>query len=441
MTLGRYVESIGLGGIVLVSLGIAAVSLRRKSLPTWSGAPARLVELIIAISLVVVVSQALGSVGLFRVGPLVIALVLVASLTFWVGRTGAGDPESATAVASPPVAPHSRQEAWWEPVAAILAVSLVAAEWSAGTIHALQDGISGIDSLWYHMPISAEFAQSGSVATLHNINNDNVIEFYPATSELLHAVGILLLGGDFLSPLINAIWLGFALFAAWCLGRRYGVGSLTTMATALVLGTTEVIADEPGTAYNDLVGAALILAALALLAYVDVPWGRRGHVQGLWTAALAAGLAVGVKDTFVLPVAALTVGVIALLPRGQRIRQGLVWCLFVVVTGGFWYGRNLIYAAQPGPKHPPRTGIPSAAEFARHPWNDDCALAFQRSSMEIVFSPWVATGFRPGLVGAGGHCRSGAHRWNRRGRAMDAPNAKRIPTRRRTSHTAHTRSW
>jgi hypothetical protein len=350
MTLGRYMESIVLCGIVIASLAIAGIGLRRKSLPTWSGAPARLVELVIAISLVVVVSQALGTVGLFRMGPLVIVLVLVAALTLWFGKIGGSVPESSPAVvAASPVASQNRQETWWEPVAAILAVSLVAAEWSAGTIRSLQDGVSGIDSLWYHMPISAGFVQSGSVATLHNINNDNVIEFYPATSELLHAVGILLFGSDFLSPLVNVMWLGLALFAAWCLGRRYGVGSLTTMATALVLGTTEVIADEPGTAYNDLVGTALILAALALLAYVDAPWGRRGHVRGLWTVALAAGLAIGVKDTFVFPVAALTVGVIALLPKGQRIRQGVVWCLVVAVAGGFWYGRNLIYAGNPVP--------------------------------------------------------------------------------------------
>jgi hypothetical protein len=111
------------------------------------------------------------------------------------------------------------------------------------------------------VPISAEFVQSGSVATLYSINNGNVIEFYPATSELLHAVGILYFGSDFLSPFMNVMWLGIARFTAGCLGRRYGFGSLTTMATALMLGTTEVTADEPDTAYNDLVGTALILAA------------------------------------------------------------------------------------------------------------------------------------------------------------------------------------
>ncbi len=121
MTLGRYAESIVLCGLVIVSLGVAAVSLRRRSLPTWSGAPARLVELIIAISLVVVVSQTLGTIGLFRVGPLVMALVLVALLTYWVGKIGARGTESLTgAAARPPVVSHSRQEAWWEPVAAIV---------------------------------------------------------------------------------------------------------------------------------------------------------------------------------------------------------------------------------------------------------------------------------------------------------------------------------
>ena len=88
MTLGRYAESIVLSGIVIISLGVAAVSLRRRSLPTWSGAPARLVEMIIAISLVVVVSQTLGTIGFFRVGPLVTTLVLVALLTVWIGKNG-----------------------------------------------------------------------------------------------------------------------------------------------------------------------------------------------------------------------------------------------------------------------------------------------------------------------------------------------------------------
>ena len=287
------------------------------------------------------------------------------------------------------------------------------------------------------MPLSAGFVQSGSVASLHNINNDNVIEFYPATSELLHAVGILLFGSDFLSPLVNALWLGLALFAAWCLGRRYGVGSLTTMATALVLGTTEVIADEPGSAYNDLVGTALVLAALALLAYVDVPWGQRGHVRGLWTVALAAGLAVGVKDTFVFPVAALTVGIIALLPRGERTRQGLLWCALVAVTGGFWYVRNLIYAGNPVPNIQLGLGSFRLPSSPSHIGTTISSSLFNGQAWRLYFLPALPQALRPSMVGAGGHRSCRADRRNRRRRAMDLANAEGIPTRRRRSSTGH----
>ena len=199
------------------------------------------------------------------------------------------------------------------------------------------------------MPLAATFAHSGMVIAPHNINNDNVIEFYPATSELLHAVGIVLLGSDFLSPLVNLFWLALALFAAWCLGKRFGVAAISVVATSMVLGTIEVIASQPGTAYDDVTGAALILAALALLAHVDGLWLRGESLQGLWVAALAAGLTLGIKDTFVVSVAALTLCVIAVLPRGQRARQGAIWCLAAIGTGGFWYVRNVVYAGNPVP--------------------------------------------------------------------------------------------
>ena len=350
MTVGRYVEGVIWCVLVVTSTGVASFSIRKRLLPAWFGAPARLAEIIIGISLVVVVSELLGSIGLFRTIPLVGVLAVVALLAFRFEKRRVVDdePVARQVTHSSLVAPN-RPEARWEPVAAVVAVGLVVAEWSAGTIHALRNGVSAIDTYWYHMPLAVGFVQTGSVITPHNINNDNAIEFYPATSELLHAVGILLLGSDFLSPLANILWLALTLFAAWCLGRRYGVGSISILAMAVVLGTAQMVSSEPGTSYNDIAGAALVVAALALLAYVDGLWDAGRTLQGLWVAALAAGLAVGVKDTLIIPVAALTVGVIVLVPRGQRARRGLVWCLVVAGTGGFWYVRNAIYAGNPVP--------------------------------------------------------------------------------------------
>ena len=64
------------------------------------------------------------------------------------------------------------------------------------------------------MPFAAHIAQTGSVTELLFTDPLYLNWFYPQNSELLHADGLLLLGNDFLSPLLNLAWLGLALLAA-----------------------------------------------------------------------------------------------------------------------------------------------------------------------------------------------------------------------------------
>ena len=52
------------------------------------------------------------------------------------------------------------------------------------------------DSLWYHLPVAARFVQSGRTTSLHYVDTDSIIAFFPWTSSLLHGVGILLLVGS-----------------------------------------------------------------------------------------------------------------------------------------------------------------------------------------------------------------------------------------------------
>ncbi len=56
-----------------------------------------------------------------------------------------------------------------------------------------------------------------------------------------------------------------AFLAAWCIGRPYGRGHLTVVAAAIVLECHTLVVREPGAAKNDLVAAALLLAAVAIL--------------------------------------------------------------------------------------------------------------------------------------------------------------------------------
>ena len=50
--------------------------------------------------------------------------------------------------------------------------------------------MTGFDSTWYHGPFAAGFFQSGDTWGLHFIAPQFLAWFYPANSEVLHAVGM-----------------------------------------------------------------------------------------------------------------------------------------------------------------------------------------------------------------------------------------------------------
>ena len=76
---------------------------------------------------------------------------------------------------------------------AVALALLVAAQWAGPTLLALDRGIYGGDSLWYHMPFAAHIAETGSVTELLFTDPLYLNWFYPQVSELLHADGLLAL--------------------------------------------------------------------------------------------------------------------------------------------------------------------------------------------------------------------------------------------------------
>jgi hypothetical protein len=133
-----------------------------------------------------------------------------------------------------------------------------------------------------------------------------------------------------------------------------------------VLEAHTLIFREPGSGKNDVVAAALVLSAVAML--VSGWAAQRSQARGtgnghratstavgmdptvLAMAGLAAGLAVGTKLTVLATVAALTVVVIALPAAGARGRAALIWLLPLLAGGAFWYLRNLIAVGNPLPQ-------------------------------------------------------------------------------------------
>jgi hypothetical protein len=256
-------------------------------------------------------------------------------------------------------------------------IALVFAHWGLTTKDALDRGIFNFDSLWYHMPFAADMVQSHSVTGLHYTETIFTNWFYPQNSELLHATGILLTHRDTLSLFLNFGFLALSFLAAWCIGRPYGRGHLTVVAAAVVLECHTLVVREPGAAKNDLVAAALLLAAVAILVNAwGVSRGWRGGggsrtarglpagppppgqdpradtfpVWALAAAGLATGLAVGTKSTAVAMAAGLTLAVLVLAPAGRRWAAAGWWFIPALLGGGYWYLRNLIVAGNPLPQ-------------------------------------------------------------------------------------------
>jgi hypothetical protein len=167
---------------------------------------------------------------------------------------------------------------------------------------------------------------------------------YPANSSLLHAIGMVVFDRDLLSPLINLPFMALALLAGWCIGRPRGirVAAAATAGIAALLATPTLAGTQAGEGTNDIVGLALLLAAAALVVTTPRP---RAAVA---IAGLAAGFAAGTKLSFVLPVAALAVGVVAT-ADSRRLRALATFLLPLCLTAGYWYLRNLFSTGSPLP--------------------------------------------------------------------------------------------
>jgi hypothetical protein len=397
MSTSRYLLGAAELAVIATALGLGAYHLRALLVPAWMGALARLAEVVIGISTLIVVSELFGVLGLFEEVPLLIGLVAAGLGTTYLARRY-GLPE-------PPEAPEARSS-WLMIGIGIAAATLVVVHWAHPTGQALDVGMYFQDTTWYHMSFSARFEQTGHIGPLHFTDPLKLaVWFYPQNSELLHGVGIVFLKTDFLSPLINLMWCALCLLAAWCVGRPYAIGGVTLLGAAVVLDSEMMVGSQAGQAPNDVAGLFFLMAALAFLvdgaasahATREAALARRPNaappppapepvaasgnparsgitdeldigvvedvpVEGdpralatvgagpLFMAGLAAGLGIGTKITLLATIAAFTVGVAILGGRRHWLRALGIWLGGMLITAGFWYGRNFVEALNPFPQ-------------------------------------------------------------------------------------------
>jgi hypothetical protein len=352
---------------IVAALGLGGYWLRRWIVPEFSGALARLADATLAVALLLLALEILGTLSILRFGWIIcftIAVGLGAALLGYWKAPDRGEEVKAPAVAK------------WALILAVAVASFTMAEWTFPSQLNLDQGMFGGDTTWYHMPFAATMAQQHSTVHLHFTDPLRLAAwFYPQSSELVHAAAIVLFKTDWLSPLINLFWLAIALLACWCVGRPYKVGPATLIAGAIILDSGVMIETQPGEARNDIMGLAFLIAFAAFLinghqrrapqegvAVQDAP--ERGAAlldKGpLVMAGIAAGLAASVKTTFLVPVAAIAIGVFLFSGRGRRWTTAWILGLSILISGGYWYlraaiktGGNPIPITKFGPLHLP----------------------------------------------------------------------------------------
>jgi hypothetical protein len=336
---GAYAIGLTSTVVVVAVLAWGAWWLRAALLPAWSGANARLAEIVIAIGALIGIAQILGTFGAFEPLPMLVAYVMTGLVMGLIGRRLTPRHGVAPSV----LQPSPRVEI----IAAALAGALVAAQWIMHVAVTYGRGITQPDSLWYHAPFAARFVESGRLMELHDTGLSDLATpihtFLPLSGSLVQGIAMLPFHNDLLSPILNLAWAGLAVLAAWCLGRRYGIGALLVLATIMVLGVPALGGSQPGQAANDVAALGLFVAAVALL--------FEGELAPAPTAlaGVAAGLALGAKLTVAAPLAVLTVGVVVVAFRARRRSAAVWWCATLVLFGGYWFVRNWVIFGNPVP--------------------------------------------------------------------------------------------
>jgi len=339
MSIGGYAVGVLLALVSLLPIAAGARQVRARVLPSWSGSAARVGEAVIAVTLVILALEVVGVMGVLTQVGAAVACVTTGAIA-WVGAGSVPGRRRRGHTTVAERAPHPGTSRVAVAVA-VIGVSVAGAPWLGWVAFAYRQGMQTVDTLWYHMPFAARFVQSASILHLHYVDRDPATPFFPANSELLHALGLLWFRSDLLSPVINLAWAALALAAAWSIGSAARRGPHCLLGAVLVLGTPGLVDTQPGEAYNDIVCLALLLACAAVL----VRGGARPAPTSI--AAAAAGLALGTKYTMIVPAIVLGVGVVAISAQGTRMRQAGLWAIGLVLAGGYWYVRNAVIAGNP----------------------------------------------------------------------------------------------
>ena len=248
---------------------------------------------------------------------------------------------------------------------------------------------AGWDGFKYHLPMTALMRQTGGFDTGPVFNP--VIAAYPKTGEIWAHWLLAVCGDDRWLPLQQVPFLALAMLAVWCAARRLGASAGAAATAGLLFAFAPVVLAQITTAYTDVVFAALVLAALALLlAASTVPSSPLALALGA-----TLGLLGGTKYAGALLAALLFAAAVADALR-RRGRRALPWLALVagllLLLGGDAYLRN--WRQYGNPVFPFRTAV-LGWELPGPRTGDDifgAAEAREQGPLRPLLRSWLAIG-------------------------------------------------
>ncbi len=315
----------------IASVTIAARAVQLRFLPDWHGPDLLLARSIVAVSSLMIWCYLLGSVGAFSKWPLAIAFIATGPAFHFALRpksNGFGSFGDYSAAAS---------------IGLTIGAMALLGIWLINVRYAMRMGLTGTDPLWYHMPFAQRFFQTQSLLSVNYAEPLFQTYFYPSSGSVFHALGMVFYERDFLSIYINVVWLALAVLAGASIGHRKGVAATSALGVMAVMAADGVLRGSAGSAMVEAPSTFFFLAACAIL--LRDPTGRTALVL----AGLAGGLGLAFKLTIAIPVVALTIAVLILAGKGNRVRNTAIWIVSVMATSLFWFIRNFAEAGNPLP--------------------------------------------------------------------------------------------
>jgi hypothetical protein len=366
VTLAAYTAGISCVAAYLAGMLFVASRLRSTTMPRLGGAQARLADALLAIAVMVLATELLGSLGWLGRWQLLLTASF-AALGAHLATT------RARRTRRPGPAPTGATPMGGA-IAAAMILAGVAGQWVAWSAVGLHSGPTSIDTLRYHLPLVARFIQGHRMTHLQFLDQDLLPTYDPLNAEMLHVDAGVLFGNDMLSAIVNLGWLAVALLSAGAIHQQLGkLRVQVTLAVAASVSVPVLVVTNAGAATDDLAVVALVLASAAFLVCAlqanrpaeagssreseaaDPPTVGSSPIPLVAMSGLAAGLAAGTKFDALAPAAVIGV-IVACAWRRSRWRALGSWSASALAAGGFWYLRNWVDAGNPSPETPVHLG-------------------------------------------------------------------------------------